>query len=92
VPAGLLGDDVDFASSLVEALAGHGHDLAYSHARIRAATLSAAERRRIGGALPAHWLVLDQVNYSGDDRRLMVSHDYHRGDRFEFNVLRRRTL
>jgi GntR family transcriptional regulator len=92
VPEELLGDDVDFAGSLVEALARRGHDLAYSHARIRAATLTAAERRRIGGELPAYWLVLDQVNFSGDDRPIMVSQDHHRGDRFEFNVLRRRTL
>jgi GntR family transcriptional regulator len=92
VPEKLLGEDIDFSSSLVDALARGGHDLAYSHARIRAVTLSAAERRRIGSGLPVQWLVLDQVNYSGDDRPLIVSHHYHRGDRFEFNVLRRRTV
>jgi GntR family transcriptional regulator len=91
VPEELLGGDVDFESSLVDALSRRGHDLAYSQARIRAGTLTPIERRRIGGDLPALWLVLDQVNHSGDDLPLMVSHDYHRGDRFEFNVLRRRT-
>jgi GntR family transcriptional regulator len=92
VPGEFLDDDVDFSASLVEALARGGNELAYSHARIRAATLASAERRRIGATAPSLWLVLDQVNYGVDDRPLMVSHDYHRADRFEFNVLRRRTV
>src|SRR5581483_8824042 len=92
VAAHLLPDDVDFADSLIEALAQGGAELAYSHARIRAATLPRGARRRVGGSVPRAWLLLDQVNYGSDDRPLMVSHDYHRADRFEFNVLRRRTV
>lgn len=91
VPMQLLGDgEIDFAGSLVDALARRGFDLAYAHARIRAASLPRGVRRWVGIGAPAAWLLLDQVNYGVDDTPLMVSHDYHRGDRFEFNVMRRR--
>lgn len=91
VPARVFGDDdAVLSGSLVDALAARGFELAYSHARITAATLPRSVRRRIGPGAPASWLLLDQVNYGSDDTPLIVSQDYHRGDRFEFNVLRRR--
>lgn len=91
VPARLLGEsEIDYGGSLVDALAAGGFVLAYSHARIRAASLPRRRRVRIGVATRSAWLLLDQVNYAADGTPLIVSYDYHRGDRFEFNVVRRR--
>lgn len=91
VPARLLGDDAaGYEGSLVDALARGGHELAYSHARITAAELPSALRRHVGAAGRRPWLLLDQVNFAPDGMPLIVSRDYHRGDRFEFDVVRRR--
>jgi GntR family transcriptional regulator len=91
VPLRLLGDEqIDYAGSLVEALAARGYELAYSHARISAAELPRHIVRRVVAAVRLPWLLLDQVNYSSDGTPLIVSQDYHRGDRFEFDVIRRR--
>ncbi len=38
-------------------------------------------------ALP--WLLMIQLNRTEDGRPIIYSHDYHRGDRFSFDVLRR---
>lgn len=91
VPLRLLGDEqIDYSGSLVEALGGRGYELAYSHARISAAALPRRIGRRVGTAARSPWLLLDQVNYSSEGTPLIVSQDYHRGDRFEFDVVRRR--
>jgi GntR family transcriptional regulator len=91
VPASLLEDgEADYGGSLVAGLARRGFQLAYSHARIMAAQLPTAVRRLLGPAGRRPWLLLEQVNYGADDTPLIVSRDYHRGDRFEFSVVRRR--
>lgn len=91
VPSHLVGaGQIDYAGSLVEALAAGGYELTYSHARISAAVLPRQIAKRVGAAARAPWLLLDQVNYSGAGTPLIVSQDYHRGDRFEFDVVRRR--
>jgi len=91
VPFRLLGDEqIDYGGSLVETLAGRGYALAYSHARISAAVLPRRVGKRVGVSARAPWLLLDQVNYSSTGMPLIVSQDYHRGDRFEFDVVRRR--
>jgi GntR family transcriptional regulator len=91
VPVRFLGEgEVDFGGSLVDALALRGFELAYSVARISAAALPPAARRRLGTVGRRPWLLLDQVNFAADDTPLIISHDYHRGDRFEFHVVRRR--
>lgn len=91
VPSQVLGDDApDFRGSLIALLAERGFELAYSHARIHAATLPTALAGRIRAPAGSPWLLLEQVNYDAGDRPLILSSDYHRGDRFEFNVVRRR--
>jgi GntR family transcriptional regulator len=91
VPASLLeGGEADYSGSLVRSLEARGFRLAYSHARMTAAQLPALPRRRLGAAGRRPWLLLEQVNYGADDTPLIVSLDYHRGDRFEFSVVRRR--
>jgi GntR family transcriptional regulator len=91
VPVHFLGEaEVDYSGSLIDALALRGFELAYSIARITAASLPLAARRDLGAAGRLPWLLLDQVNYAADDTPLIISHDYHRGDRFEFQVVRQR--
>ena len=92
VPRGLLGDgplDVDWSGSLGQILASNGYEMASSTAGIRAVTLSPAIARRIGWAVASPWLLMIQTNFTRDGRAIIYSHDYHRGDAFTFNVLRR---
>jgi DNA-binding GntR family transcriptional regulator len=35
------------------------------------------------------WLLMVQLNLAADGTPVIYSHDYHRGDRFTFDVLRR---
>ena len=35
------------------------------------------------------WLLMVQLNLASDGTPVIFSHDYHRGDRFTFDVLRR---
>lgn len=91
LPARLLdGREPNFAGSLVVILAKAGVELAYSHARIRAAALPRGVGRRIGVAASVPWLLLEQVNFDTDQTPVIFSFDYHRGDRFEFDVVRQR--
>jgi GntR family transcriptional regulator len=61
-----------------------------SRATIRAVTLSASLCSDIG--VPSHtaWLCMEQLNVTRDGEPVLFSQDYHRGENFEFNVIRRR--
>jgi GntR family transcriptional regulator len=92
VPRGLLGEapvDIDWHGSLGEILASRGFEMASATAEIRAVTLDRPVARRIGWAPGTPWLLMVQTNFTRDGRPIIYSHDYHRGDAFTFNVLRR---
>jgi GntR family transcriptional regulator len=92
VPRGLLGErapDGAWDGSLGELLASRGHEMASATAEIRAVTLDRAVARRIGWPGGKSWLLMVQTNFTRDGRPIIYSHDYHRGDVFTFNVLRR---
>lgn len=92
VPRDLLGDsplDVDWSGSLGNTLASRGHEMASATTGIRAVTLARPIARRIGWAPNSPWLLMVQTNYTRNGRPIIYSHDYHRGDAFTFNVLRR---
>jgi GntR family transcriptional regulator len=92
VPRALFGDgplDVDWSGSLGQILASRGFEMASATAEIRAVTLVRAIARRIGWAASSPWLLMVQTNFTRDGRPIIYSHDYHRGDTFTFNVLRR---
>ncbi len=79
------------ASSLVGVMEGQwGTRLAYSKAVISAVLLDGDLCQRIGVAGDLPWILMEQVNYDPQDRPILFSKDYHRGDRFQFRVLRRR--
>jgi GntR family transcriptional regulator len=80
-----------FAGSLLAVMEGQWNTwLAYSKAVISAVTLEDELSARIGVPGCAPWVLLEQVNYDAQDRPVLYSRDYHRGDRFQFHVLRRR--
>lgn len=51
--------------------------------------LPADVARRVNAAPRTPWLLMVNVNLDHDGRPIIHSHDYHRGDVFTFNVLRR---
>lgn len=91
VPTHLLADaDRVPDGSLVAALDAGGVRIARAHTTIRAATVPRSISRRAGLAPSLPWLQLEQLHFDDNDRPALWSLDYHRGDRFEFNVLRQR--
>ena len=64
----------------------HAHHLGFV---LRASQLppSALEATGLDPALP--WLLMVQLHLAADGTALLYSHDYHRGDRLSFEVLRR---
>ena len=91
LPAQILdGIEMDFSGSLIGALAEQGVELHQAQATIRASVLPRRVARRAGVPAASPWLLLEQVHYDAARSPVLWSRDYHRGDRFEFNVLRRR--
>jgi GntR family transcriptional regulator len=81
----------EFTGSLLSVMEGAWNTrLAYSKAVIRAVILDPELSQRIGAPDRAPWIMLEQVNYDVQDRPVLYSEDCHRGDKFEFHVLRRR--
>jgi GntR family transcriptional regulator len=82
---------VEFAASLISVMeAKWGMRLAYSKATISAVMLDRDLSRRIGVDEEIPWILMEQVNYDPQDRPILYSKDYHRGDKIQFRVLRRR--
>jgi GntR family transcriptional regulator len=91
LPAQILdGIEMDFSGSLIGALEKQGVELHQAQATIRASVLPRRVARRAGVLAASPWLLLEQVHYDAARSPILWSRDYHRGDRFEFNVLRRR--
>lgn len=91
LPACILeGIEMDFSGSLIGVLAKRGVELRQAQATIRASVLPRRVARRAGVPASSPWLLLEQVHYDAARSPVLWSLDYHRGDRFEFNVLRRR--
>lgn len=81
----------EFAGSLLSVMEGQWNTwLVYSKAVINAVNLNAELSGRIGVPDRIPWILLEQVNYDAQDRPVLYSKDYHRGDKFQFHVLRRR--
>ena len=77
--------------SLIAALESNwGIRLSHTKATISAVDLSPDLRARLGVTVQVPWLLMEQVSYDVRDRPILFSHDYHRGDRIHFRVLRRR--
>jgi GntR family transcriptional regulator len=81
----------EFAGSLLSVMEEKWDTrLAYSKTVLSAVVLDSELGRRVGVADGVPWILMEQVNYDAQDRPILYSTDYHRGDKFQFRVLRRR--
>ena len=81
--------EVDWTGSLLDFLGSVGARPAYSVAQISAVHLPADLAARHGLMAGIPWLLMVQMNTTAAGVPVIYSHDYHRGDRFSFDVLRR---
>lgn len=83
------GDGFDWSASIVAQLAARGREIASSVAEIRAAPLPANAQPELDHGAP--WLLIAERCLLADRRPVLYALDYHRGDVFSFNVVRRST-
>jgi GntR family transcriptional regulator len=83
------GDGFDWSSSVVEQLARRGRAIASSLAEIRASALPEDAPRELDHSFP--WLLIVERCLLADRRPVLYALDYHRGDVFSFDVVRRST-
>jgi GntR family transcriptional regulator len=83
-------EGVDWAGSLLEMLEASGTRVTSAVAQLQAVHLPSAGQRAIGARSRDPWVLLVHRNIDQAGRVVILSHDYYRGDRFTFNVLRRR--
>lgn len=86
-------DDIDWAGSLLALLERGGTRIVSSAAQMQAARLPEPGRRAMGVGLAdpeGPWVLMVQRHLDEGGRTVLYSHDYYRGDRFTFNVIRRR--
>jgi GntR family transcriptional regulator len=67
-----------------------GARLAYSRAAISAILLNdeLVDLPQLDRSVP--WILMEQINFDAHNRPILYSRDFHRGDKFQFHVLRRR--
>ncbi|WP_202969380.1 GntR family transcriptional regulator [Leifsonia sp. ALI-44-B] len=80
---------VDWNGSLSALMRDQGKEMTFSTARIQAVNLpdEAADRFSLTGHDP--WLLITETAFSTTGEAVLYAQDYHRGDMFSFNVLRR---
>lgn len=86
-------DGIDWTGPLLELLERYGVRVGSAAAQIQAALLPDEGRQALGLDLadPGRpWILLVHRNLDEAGRPVIYSHDYYRGDRFTFNVVRRR--
>lgn len=86
-------DQLDWTGPLLDLLEAHGIRVVSAAAQIQAALLPDEGRRALGPDLAdpgGPWVLLVHRNLDQAGRPVIYSHDYYRGDRFTFNVVRRR--
>ncbi|MBI3748741.1 MAG: GntR family transcriptional regulator [Chloroflexi bacterium] len=84
-------DQIAWSESLLDLLEARGHRVSSAAAEIRAVSLPRRIASFVGEASRGPWLLMVHVNVSETGQPLIYSHDYYRGGKFTFNVLRRRT-
>jgi GntR family transcriptional regulator len=86
-------DGEDWSGSLLATLESRGVRVVSAATQIQATRLPAEARRALGTDLAdpdGPWILLVQRHVDDVGRPVIYSRDYHRGDRFTFNVVRRR--
>jgi GntR family transcriptional regulator len=80
---------VNWTGSLNSLLAAQGYPLVSSVARLQAVELPDDVRERYSLAGLGPWLLISETAITTSGRHVLYAEDYHRGDAFAFNVLRR---
>jgi GntR family transcriptional regulator len=86
-------DQEDWSGSLLDTLESRGVRVVSAAAQIQATRLPPEARLALGPDLAdpnGPWILLVQRHLDEAGRPVIYSQDYHRGDRFTFNVVRRR--
>lgn len=83
------GEGFDWSSSVVAQLASRGREIASSLAEIRASSLPGGAPSELDHSVP--WLLIVERCLLADRRPVLYALDYHRGDVFSFDVVRRST-
>ncbi len=81
---------VEWAGPLLSQLEARGHRVVSATAEIKAVALPRSVVVKVGLRTSVPWLLMVHSNFDESGRPLIYSHDYYRGDRFTFKVLRRR--
>jgi GntR family transcriptional regulator len=93
-PAGLVEENLPASTwqgSLFALIEGRaGIRITHTTATLRAVLLDATVQERIGAAPQVPWLLMEQINYTAENRPIVYSHDYHHGEMFSFDVVRHR--
>lgn len=80
-----------FEGSLVSIMESEwGARLTYSRTTISATMAEDESPLHAGLESGIPWILLEQINYDQDHRPVLYSRDFHRGDKFQFHVVRRR--
>ncbi len=83
-------EDIRWASSIIDLLDERGYGVVASSAHIRATSPPEA-LIAFGMDVPIDpWLLISETCVTASGQHVLVAHDYHRGDAFTFNVVRRR--
>ncbi len=83
-------EDVDWSGSLLEVLEHAGTRIGSAVAQLQAVRLPPEGQRAIGRRTSSPWVLLVHHNIDTSGRVAILSRDYYRGDRFTFDVFRRR--
>ena len=80
---------VNWAGSITDLLAAHGHLMVSSSARLQSVDLprGAQDRYQLAGYGP--WLLITETAVTTSGTHILYAQGYHRGSLFAFNVLRR---
>ena len=80
---------MDWSGSVSAFLRDQGYPLSFSAARLQAVNMPADLRRRY--SLEGHdpWFLITETAVTASGEPVLYAQDYHRGDTFSFNVLRR---
>lgn len=79
---------IDWTSSITAMMRDHGHQMSFSTARLQAAHLP-PEAEPYSLREYDLWLLITETAFSVGGEPVLYAQDYHRGDLFSFNVLRR---
>ncbi|HZU68345.1 MAG TPA: GntR family transcriptional regulator [Ktedonobacteraceae bacterium] len=82
--------ELDWSGSLLRLFDEQAAQIASSRTTIRAVTLPTELCAQIGVSSRTAWLCMEQLNFTRTGKPVLTSHDYHRGENFQFYVNRRR--